>query len=150
MEKIFFRIAVLEDVPHLVEFLKILFTQEAEFTPDYDKQSKGLSLIIENPAMGEIIVAEHGGNVVGMVNILYTISTAEGSKVAVMEDLVVNPDYRSVGIGSSLVNQAIQHCEDQGLKRITLLTDHDDQKVITFYKRHGFVQSTMVPLRLKL
>lgn len=150
MEKIFFRIAVLEDVPHLVDFLKILFTQEAEFTPDYEKQSKGLTLIIQNPTMGEIIVAEHGGKVVGMVNILYTISTAEGSKVAVMEDLVVNPDYRSVGIGSSLVNQAIQHCEDQELKRITLLTDHDDQKVITFYKRHGFVQSPMIPLRLKL
>lgn len=150
MEKIFFRVAVIEDVPHLVEFLKILFTQEAEFTPDYKKQTLGLSLIINNPIMGEIIVAEHGGNVVGMVNILYTISTAEGSKVALMEDLVVNPDYRSVGIGSSLVNQAIQHCEDLGLKRITLLTDHDDQKVITFYKRHGFVQSPMVPMRLKL
>lgn len=145
-----FRLAQIEDVPHMVEFLKLLFEQEAEFTPDYEKQSTGLTLIIENPIMGEIIVAEDEGRVVGMINLLYTISTAEGGKVAIMEDLVVNPNYRSVGIGSSLVNHAIQHCEDIGLKRITLLTDHDDQKVITFYKRHGFVQSPMVPLRYKL
>jgi N-acetylglutamate synthase-like GNAT family acetyltransferase len=149
MNKIIFRSAILEDIPHLVEFLKILFTQEAEFTPDYEKQTAGLTMIIENPTMGEIIVAEHGENVVGMVNLLYTISTAEGGKVAILEDLVVNTDYRSVGIGSSILNHAIQHCEDSGLKRITLLTD-EDQKVITFYKRHGFKESPMKVMRMKL
>ncbi|MFN8436929.1 MAG: GNAT family N-acetyltransferase [Cytophagales bacterium] len=147
MEKIIFRLAKSEDIPQMVEFLKLLFTEEEEFTPDYEKQTKGLSLIIENPIMGEIIVAEHGDKVVGMVNLLYTISTAEGGKVAILEDLVVNPDYRSVGIGSSILNQAIEYCENQGLKRITLLTD-EDPKVMTFYKRHGFKKSPMIPLRM--
>jgi hypothetical protein len=36
------QIATLDDIPDLSELLTILFTQETDFVPDYEKQRNGL------------------------------------------------------------------------------------------------------------
>ena len=144
--------ANLSDIPRLNELLETLFTQEADFHPDMDRQAAGLRLIIENPHFGRILVLRQGSGsvVVGMVNMLYTISTALGGRVAILEDMVVDPDCRGGGAGSALLQAAIAFARDQGCLRITLLTDRINSGAIRFYERHGFVLSEMVPLRLVL
>ena len=42
--------------------------------------------------------------VVAMVNILYTISTALGNKVAIFEDFIVDISHRNQGIGEKLID----------------------------------------------
>jgi hypothetical protein len=39
------------DVAQLCELLAILFAQEADFTPDTDRQTRGLRLILEQPRL---------------------------------------------------------------------------------------------------
>ncbi|MGZ5001415.1 MAG: GNAT family N-acetyltransferase [Methylomonas sp.] len=138
------------DIPALCELLNELFMQEAEFNPDYAAQSRGLACIIDNPEVGSILVARRQGEIVGMVNLLYTVSTALGERVALLEDMVVAPAMRGSGIGSRLVEAAIGHARHSGCRRITLLTDQDNQRAQRFYGRHGFRASAMVPLRLML
>ena len=142
--------ATLHDLPQLCELLTILFTQEADFTPDVAKQSAGLRLIIEHPEVGSILVLRDGAAVVGMVNVLYTISTACGGRVAVVEDMVVRPENRNGGGGSLLLREAIKLARAEGCLRITLLTDRTNASAIRFYQRHGFVRSEMIPLRFYL
>lgn len=138
------------DIPVLCDLLSILFSQEAEFKPNYEAQSLGLARIISNPEIGLIVVARQENQIIGMVNLLYTVSTALGGRVAILEDMVVSPYARGSGIGSSLLTQAIQFARLSGCKRITLLTDSTNQSAQRFYQKHGFVFSTMVPLRLSL
>jgi len=138
------------DIPELCRLLSILFTQEEDFQPDEEAQRRGLRLIIENPQIGHILVAQREGAVIGMVNLLYTISTALGDRVALLEDMVVHPDARSGGTGSALLTQAIEFARLQGCKRITLLTDLSNEAAQRFYQRHGFTLSAMTPLRLQL
>ncbi len=138
------------DIPQLSELLTLLFTQEADFRPDPEKQCAGLQRIIADPGIGDILVLKRGSEVVAMVNLLYTVSTALGESVAILEDMVVHPDYRRGGAGSRLLRGAIEHCREKGCRRITLLTDHDNSGAIRFYERHGFTRSSMVPLRLAL
>jgi len=138
------------DIPALCELLGILFSQEADFKPDFDTQSRGLACIINSPEIGVILVARKNSRVVGMVNLLYTISTALGARVALLEDMVVSPSMRGSGVGSRLLEQAIQTAHSSGCKRITLLTDHDNEPAQRFYQRHGFTFSAMIPLRLSL
>lgn len=138
------------DVPELCKLLGILFSQEAEFLPNRDNQTKGLSQIIENPDIGYIVIAKVNGVVVGMVNVLFTVSTALGARVALFEDMVVAPDVRSSGIGSQILERAIQSAQASGCKRITLLTDSDNISAQGFYAKHGFKKSSMIPLRLAL
>jgi len=135
------------DIPVLCNLLDHLFAQEAEFCPDREAQQRGLEMIIDNPATGTILVVRQGGAVVGMVNLLYTVSTALGKRVAIFEDMVVAPPQRGSGIGSSLLEAVLAHAAQQGCGRITLLTDADNGGAQRFYRRHGFVDSPMVPLR---
>lgn len=138
------------DVPALSDLLFLLFEQEQEFKPDAQAQRSGLTTIIRNPALGTILVARDNDTVVAMVNLLYTVSTALGERVATLEDMVVHPRCRGSGVGSALLRHAIQHCEDRGIKRITLLTDEVNDSAQRFYERVGFRRSTMVPMRLHL
>lgn len=138
------------DVPALALLLGDLFSQESEFTPNEAAQRRGLAQIIANPDVGVIFVAKDGETVVGMVNLLFTISTALGARVAILEDMIVSSRYRGVGIGGRLLDHAITFARDTGCARLTLLTDRGNERAQRFYGRRGFQPSPMIPLRLAL
>ena len=139
--------AISSDIPQLCLLLDQLFAQEAEFKPNHEAQSRGLAAIIDNAETGHIIVAHEAGQIIGMINLLYTVSTALGSRVAILEDMVISSHYRSRGVGSKLLKYALNFAHEQGCQRVTLLTDQDNIGAHRFYERHGFDQSTMVPFR---
>ena len=143
-------LATVSDTPALCALLSILFTQEAEFQPDTVAQQRGLNAILSDPALGEILVARQNGQIVGMVNVLYSISTALGARVALLEDMVVVPAMRGSGLGSQLLAAAIKHAKQRGCLRITLLTDADNYAAQAFYQKQGFEKSSMIPLRCNL
>ena len=138
------------DIPELCSLLTILFSQEEDFQPDQTAQSRGLGLIIANPQRGHILIARQNGAVIGMVTLLYTISTALGDRVALLEDMIIHPAARGAGAGSLLLKHAIEFTRSQGCKRITLLTDRANEAAQRFYRHHGFTMSAMTPLRLLL
>ena len=144
-------IATATDIPALSALLTLLFSQEAEFRPDEAAQQRGLAAIIEDPAIGQILLARaDDGSVLGMVSLLLSISTALGARVALLEDMVVSPQARNSGLGSQLLQAAIVQARTLGCRRITLLTDLDNLAAQRFYARHGFSGSPMTPLRLLL
>jgi len=143
-------LATPSDIPSLCTLLHLLFSQEVEFTPDAVAQSRGLALIINNPDTGHILLAREGDTVAGMVNLLYTVSTALGARVGLLEDMMVAPAFRNSGIGSQLLQHAIAHARQQGCQRITLLSDRNNEAAHRFYQRSGFTLSSMIPLRLSL
>lgn len=84
--------------------------------------------------------------IIGMINLLITISTAEGGFVLVLEDLVVHREHRGSGYGSRLLEHAIGFAREKNFLRITLLTDNPEE-MRKFYLKHGFVESDMQPMR---
>jgi ribosomal protein S18 acetylase RimI-like enzyme len=150
MSEIRFEVAAQRDLPRLVELLGILFESEAEFSADAEKQRAGLQAILSDPAQGRIFVAREGREIVAMASLLYTISTAEGGRAALFEDLVVAPEQRKRGIGAALLKHVIEQARAEGVLRITLLTDMQNERAQALYRRLGFVGSPMKPMRLKL
>jgi GNAT superfamily N-acetyltransferase len=143
--------ATADDLPELTDLLGHLFAQESEFAPDRVKQLRGLRLIIDNPSRGRVFVIRSGSRILGMINLLITISTAEGGFVLVLEDLVVHPDYRSHGLGGQLLDHTIRFAREKKFLRITLLTERmKEVEAQQFFRSHGFVDSTMLPMRLTL
>ncbi|HEY5900545.1 MAG TPA: GNAT family N-acetyltransferase [Burkholderiales bacterium] len=145
-----FGTATQKDLPQLVELLGLLFEHEAEFQPDPQKQQRGLEAILADPKLGKLYVAREGKMVVAMASLLFTISTAEGGKAALFEDLVVRPDERARGIGESLLRYVVAQARAEGVVRITLLTDMQNERAQALYRRVGFVGSPMKPMRLKI
>lgn len=142
--------ANLADIPQLCDLLEQLFSEESEFKCNRDLQSEALTQIIESPNAGTILVLRDGSSIIGMVNLLFTISTALGGRVAILEDMVVQPARRGSRAGSTLMAAAINVARMGGCRRITLLTDRTNQPAQRFYLRHGFTFSHMIPLRLLL
>lgn len=139
--------ATLDDLAQLADLLYDLFSQEADFIPNRDKQIRGLQLILEQPSRGRIFVLRNGTRIIGMINLLITISTAEGGFVLILEDLVIHRDHRGQGYGGRLLTHALHYAKQKGFLRITLLTDKLENRAHAFYARHGFQPSEMMPMR---
>ncbi|MBA3544004.1 MAG: GNAT family N-acetyltransferase [Chthoniobacterales bacterium] len=142
--------AISEDLDELSSLLGELFSEESDFRPDKEKQLRGLRLIFEQPNRGRVFVLRRDRSIVGMMNLLFTISTAEGGFVILLEDLVVHREYRGHGYGSMLLDHAIEFARHKNFRRITLLTDRPELRSQSFFRKHGFYESPMLPMRLLL
>lgn len=142
--------ATLEDLPQLTDLLHDLFSMEGDFEPNRAKQMRGLRLILEQPSRGRIFVLRMNGQILGMINLLFTISTAEGGFVILLEDVVVHSDYRGQKFGEMLLKYAMDYGRQKDFQRITLLTDRLNEDGQRFFKGHGFFTSKMIPMRLVL
>jgi GNAT superfamily N-acetyltransferase len=142
--------ATIQDLPELTQLLMELFAQESDFRPSYNNQMRGLRLILEQPNRGRVFVLRSADRIIGMINLLFTISTAEGGFVILLEDLIIHSDFRGQGMGSQLLNYAIEYAKQKDFLRITLLTDRVSEESLVFFEKHGFQRSDMVPMRLFL
>jgi len=135
------------DLGPMADLLAELFTLESDFKPERHKQIAGLRLILDNPAVGQLFVLRVAGQVAGMANALYTVSTAEGRRVVLLEDVIVNAAHRGSGLGRQLVEHILAWAAANGLPRVTLLADQDNASALAFYERLGFNHSAMRVLR---
>lgn len=142
--------ATVEDLGGLTDLVMDLFRLEEDFEPDRTKQEHGLKLILEQPNRGRIFVVRSEHRIIAMVNLLFTISTAEGGMVVLLEDFIVHPDHRGQGYGGRLLDHVVSFSKRRGFLRITLLTDRISKKSQEFFAAHGFAASQMIPMRRSL
>lgn len=131
------------DLPAMADLLHELFTLESDFRPEREKQIAGLKLILDTPAIGQLFVLRVDGEVAGMANALITVSTAQGTRVLLLEDVIVSAKFRATGLGRRLVEHVCAWAKAQGMTRVTLLADRDNTKALAFYERLGFEESAM-------
>jgi N-acetylglutamate synthase-like GNAT family acetyltransferase len=139
--------ATIEDLAALTELVMNLLAASGDFTPDREIQERGLQLILEQPNRGRIFVVRNQDQIFGMVNLLFTISTACGGFVILMEDVVIHPDHRNQGYGKMIIDHVADFAKKKQFKRITLLTDRISAESQEFFKKNGFVHSNMIPMR---
>jgi ribosomal protein S18 acetylase RimI-like enzyme len=135
------------DLPAMADLLYELFTLESDFKPEREKQMRGLKLILDTPQLGHLFVLRVDDEVVGMANALITVSTAQGTRVLLLEDVIVSAKFRAVGLGKQLVDHVCTWAKAEGMTRVTLLADKDNTKALAFYDRLGFEESAMVVRR---
>lgn len=139
-----------DDLDAMADLLAELFALESDFAPERDKQLAGLRHILDNPASGRLFVLRVDGRVAGMANALVTISTAEGGRVLVLEDVIVGSAWRGGGFGRRLVEHVLDWAKAEGMSRVTLLADKDNAPALAFYERLGFGPSAMRVMRKAL
>ena len=142
--------ACVDDLPRLADLLAELFTLESDFRPERDKQLCALRSILDDPALGRLFVLRVGGEVAGMANALITVSTAQGGRVLLLEDVIVSREHRGGGLGRRLIEHVLAWASAQGMTRVTLLADKDNGAALDFYHKLGFELSHMTVLRKML
>lgn len=135
------------DISILVELLKVLFSIEADFTFDEEKQRRGLEMMLQDRENRCIFVAESDQRVVGMISGQILVSTAEGGLSVLVEDLLVQKDYRRQGIGKELINAIESWASLKGAGRLQLLADIDNIPALSFYKRLSWSDTRLMCFR---
>ncbi len=139
------------DIPRMADLLEDLFTIEPDFVPDVEKQVHGLSaLVADQSGRSVVLVADHAGDVVGMATVQTLISTAEGGRVGLVEDVIVDRGHRDKGIGTRLITEAAAWGRNRGLKRLQLLADRDNLAAVDFYVRRRWIGTRLICLRKML
>ena len=145
------RPAVHQDMAALVRLLQTLFSLEADFSPDPQRQEQGLQRFLDG--CGEhraIFVAEADSEVIGMATIQTLISTAEGGPVGLVEDVVVLEDHRGRGAGRRLVGAVMDWASERGFTRLQLLADRDNHPALGFYHNIGWEPTRLICLKNRM
>jgi ribosomal protein S18 acetylase RimI-like enzyme len=140
------RVANTADIEAMLGLLAQLFAIETDFQINPLKQRAGLVLLL-NSEQGQLFVAQDNDKVVAMCSVQILISTAEGGKVGLLEDLIVSRDYRHQGIGQQLLQYAINWAKQHHLKRLQLLADKNNQPALDFYARQQWHTTDLIVLR---
>ena len=141
------REAGMADLESMVELLGELFSLEADFAPDARTQRRGLSLMLRPSPDRTVLVAEAGGEAVGMATAQLVISTAEGGPSALVEDVVVRPGHRGQGLGRALLAGLEAWAAMRGATRMQLLCDRGNAPALDFYAACGWSPTQLVCIR---
>jgi len=141
------RAATERDLDALVALLGLLFALESDFTPDPDRQRRGLAAMLADPPSRTVLVAERGGAVIGMATAQLVVSTAEGGPSALVEDVVVTAPERGRGVGRRLLGALETWAAARGASRLQLLADRENAPALRFYQRLGWRPTQLVCLR---
>ena len=141
------RTAEFGDIESMILLLAELFSIEADFQVDADKQRAGLALLLNGDNAQVCVAQNERGQIVGMCSVQILISTAEGAKVGLVEDLIVSANYRGQGVGKKLLLFLENWAWQQGLKRLQLLADKNNQLALDFYARQDWQYTQLIALR---
>ncbi len=92
-------------------------------------------LIEYNPEKDRLWCAEHEGEIVGCIGIV-----GHGER-AQLRWFLLHPNYRGIGLGKDLFEQAMCFAREKGFKRVCLETTNDLTRAIGMYTKAGFVKT---------
>jgi ribosomal protein S18 acetylase RimI-like enzyme len=89
-------------------------------------------------------VAEVAGKIAGFILARLTYVGVPFVEIAVIQAIVVDPDYQRRGIASQLVNALLGHCHAEGINTIRAVADERNADLKRFFQRLGFRRSELV------
>jgi GNAT superfamily N-acetyltransferase len=100
--------------------------------------------VLEDPAVGELIVAEAGGEIVGVLSASWQRALHVPGRYATIQDLWTDAEWRGRGIGAGMVDELAALCRAQGVARIEVGLPRESFDAIrateAFYLGNGFEQ----------
>ena len=94
--------------------------------------------LIEDHALGRILTARLGGELVGVAVISFLWTLEHGGPAAWLDEVYVEPSRRGGGIGRKLVEAAMQVARDSGCIALDLEVDEGHEAAERLYERMGF------------
>jgi ribosomal protein S18 acetylase RimI-like enzyme len=89
-------------------------------------------------------VSEVEGQVAGFILARLTYVGVPFVELAVIQAVVVDPDYQRRGIASRLVNALLGHCHAEGINSIRAVLDERNTELRRFFERLGFRRSELI------
>ncbi|PAF33743.1 helix-turn-helix domain-containing GNAT family N-acetyltransferase [Paenibacillus sp. 7516] len=88
-----------------------------------------------NPDKDRFWLAEANNEIVGSIAVI-----GHSDERAQIRWFILHPDYRGMGIGKKLIQDAIAYCREKGYRSVVLETTEDQETAIAMYTKQGFVK----------
>ena len=94
-------------------------------------------LVADNGA-GFAVIAEEDGAAIAVCTASFQMAIRAAGKYCILQEMFVEPDSRSTGVGQAVIEFALQHALAAGCQVVELGTPRDGARAIQFYERSGF------------
>jgi GNAT superfamily N-acetyltransferase len=109
------------------------------------------ALIAAPTAEGMLLVArDEGGTPIGFAAVGWKWSSLRGARVAIMEDLFVDPGARRSGAGQALIEGCAERARTHGAPAMLWETALDNKRAHSVYERVGANGETWLEYELEL
>ena len=124
--------------------------EQLGYQPDPRGYDETFAQVVRHPEAAVFIAAE-GMRVIGYLAMSHRPQIRLGGRAAYIDELVVSDKRRSEGVGSALLQAALDYARGLGCIRVDLRTSRSRQSYARgFYVGHGFVEVDSAVLRLSL
>ena len=98
------------------------------------------SLCSENGDAGFIALGEVNGRAVAVCTVSYLRALRTRGTYAIIQEMYVEREYRSTGVGMEVLKFALDHAVANGCQTVELGTPYHGERQIQFYRRAGFTE----------
>lgn len=145
------RKATIHDTNKLNELLTLLIRDEKKYDNNINEEFKVKSFYeyIINKENNYLLVAESSNTIIGyLYGYIIDDENTVINKVAKIDALYIEEEYRQCGIGSSLIKEFKNIIKDK-VKYLEVNTFNNNKEAISTYKNNGFKEiSTIMKLEL--
>jgi GNAT superfamily N-acetyltransferase len=132
------RKSISDDFQDIKRLVKELYDAQ-DYTAGLDgKLNKAKFAAVMNDPRTDILVANSLHGVIGYLTLNYHKSLLDTGETAIIEELVVAAAERGKGIGTLLVNVAIDMCRERGCSEVGVGTEWTNHEARKFYTKCGF------------
>ena len=105
---------------------------------DFDaaRIERGLTPLLADDTYGQVWVLDSAGDLVGYAVMTWSWSLESGGRDSILDEIYV--ETRSAGAGSRLLSAALVGARAAGARAVFLETEAHNERVRSFYQRHGF------------
>lgn len=94
--------------------------------------------MLGNPELGRILVAARGETLVGVAVLSFLWTLEHGGATTWLDELYVDPHQRSAGLGTRLLDAAMEHARARGCLALDLEVEPGHESALRLYERMGF------------
>lgn len=117
------------------------------YAPDPRAFSETFTQVVRHPEAAVLVLAE-GVRVIGYLALSHRPQIRLGGRIAIIDELVIDPAYTGRGLGSELLEQALELARGLSCVRIEVSTTRTRESFERgFYRKHGFVEIDSAMLR---
>ena len=132
------RIASIDDAADIGRLLHDFNTEFDTPTPDAEVLAVRLRRLLESSTTFAILA---GVPAIGVALVTLRSNVWYDGQVALLDELYVEPERRSQGIGTAMLGELTAHARANGVDLIEINVDEGDVDAQRFYTRHGFSSS---------
>jgi GNAT superfamily N-acetyltransferase len=136
------RAATHEDLPAVLAAVGDLLTELGSEPPRTSLMLETAQALLEDPSLGALLVAEAGGEIVGVLGASYQLALHVPGRYALIQDLWVHPSWRGRSVGRELLAALFELARRQGLARAEVGLPRESFEGIRategFYAHNGF------------